>query len=100
MSVAGLHRLVDTYADGMAGRPGGLVFCANVQRALYASTVWEPLWADYDPAGPDDQPCLRHLPPSARGFQSGGHRNWVHHLKLLADRGIDHHAVWRGSRCA
>lgn len=94
MTVAGLQRLVDTYADAMAGRPGGLVFCANVQRALFASRAWEPLWADYDPAGPDDQPCLRHLPPQARGFHPGGHRNWVHHLKLLADRGIDHHAVW------
>ncbi len=94
MTIDGLRRLVDTYADGLAGRPAGLVFCANVQRALFDSQMWEPLWADYDPDGPDDQPCLRHLAPAACGFQPGGHRNWVHNLQLLAKRGIDHPAVW------
>lgn len=94
MTVAGLERLVDGYADAMAGRPGGLVFCANVQRALFDSKVWEPLWRDYDPQGGDDQPCLMHLSPAGRRFAPGSHRNWVHHLQLLAARGIDHLGTW------
>ena len=93
MSVAGLHSLVDTYAAGASVR--GVVFCANVQRALFDSQVWEPLWHGYDPHGPDDQPMFQFIKPEDRAFVPGKRgRWWVHNLWLLKERGLDHLAIW------
>lgn len=97
MSVAGLERLVDTYCDGT--RVAGVLFCANVQRALFDSRVWEPLYHGYDPDGGPDQPQFAFLAPKGRELvadQRG--RYWVHALWLLKQRGIDHLAVWL-ARC-
>jgi hypothetical protein len=83
MTEAGINALVDTYAEGT--QIGGLLFCVNVQRALFDSQVWEHLWDDYDPALGEDQPALR------RGH---GVKN---HL-LLRQRGLDQHRLWL-ARC-
>ncbi len=93
MTELGVRALVDRYADGTG--VAGLPLCVNVQRALFDSRVWEPLYVDYDPEGPDDQPCLCSLPAKARSMtpdQRG--RYWVHNLWLLKHRGVDHPAVW------
>lgn len=93
MSIEGLHSLVDTYANETSIK--GLLFCVNVQRALFDSKSWEPLFTGYDPEGPDDQPIFQFLPPTARSFIPGQRgRWWVHNLWLLAQRGIDHPQVW------
>ncbi len=68
MTEEGVRRLVDTYAE--TGTIKGLLFCANMQRALYDSDVWER-FSDIDDDGP-----------------------YVQNLKLLSKRGIDHFAVW------
>ncbi len=55
MTPAGVRALVDYYARF----PGvsALFFCANVQRALFASHAWERLYDGYNPeAGPDQRP--------------------------------------------
>ncbi|MEX2607296.1 MAG: hypothetical protein WD708_08125 [Kiritimatiellia bacterium] len=93
MSVEGLNSLVDTYAENSSVK--GVLFCVNVQRALFDSKAWEPLYAGYDPEGPDDQPMFRFLSPEARSLTPGKRgRWWVHNLWLLAERGIDHPQVW------
>jgi hypothetical protein len=79
MTEAGIRRLVDTYADGT--QVAGILFCVNVQRALFDSQVWETFWDGYDPALGEDQPALK------RGH---GVKN---HL-LLRERGLDQHAIW------
>lgn len=83
MSVEGLNRLVDTYAEGT--QVAGILFCVNVQRALFDSRVWEHFWDDYDPALGEDQPALK---------RTHGVKN---HL-LLRERGLDQHAIWL-ARC-
>ncbi|MDA3959368.1 MAG: hypothetical protein PF961_01155 [Planctomycetota bacterium] len=93
MTEAGCRALVDGYCDG--GGVAGLSFCVNVQRALFASRSWESLYVDYDPDGPDDQPCLQWLAPEDRSLGKPCHgRTWVHHLWLLEQRGVDHPAIW------
>ncbi len=97
MTRAGLESLVDTYAAGWG--TAGVLFCVNVQRALFDSKVWEPLYHDYDPTGPDSQPALAWLPEHQKAISVGNHgRNWVHNLWLLKDRGLDHPAIWL-ARC-
>ena len=93
MTVEGLNSLVDRYATdtGVAG----VLFNVNVQRALFDSRVWEPVWHGYDPEGPDDQLMLRFLSEKGRSLtpdQRG--RWWIHNLWLLKNRGIDHPKVW------
>ncbi len=97
MTEAGCRALVDRYVDagGENGGLAGLSFCANVQRALFPSQVWDRLWDGYDPDGADDQPALTWLAEKDRrlGAPNWG-RTWVHHLHLLEQRGVDHLAVW------
>ena len=93
MTDAGCRALVNKYADG--GGIEGLLFCANVNRALFDSQVWEPLYVDYDPDGPDDQPALAWLKPEEQKYALDTRgRVWVHNLWLLKERGVDHLAVW------
>lgn len=68
MTVEGCRRLVDNYAR--SGTITGILFCVNIQRALYDSDVWER---------------VRDISPDIRYSQ---------HLKLLSDRGVDHFKVW------
>lgn len=79
MSVEGLNRLVDTYVEGT--QVAGILFCVNVQRALFDSQVWEHFWDGHDPALGEDQPTLK---------RTHGVKN---HL-LLRERGLDQHAIW------
>ncbi len=83
MSVEGLNRLVDTYVEGT--QVAGILFCLNVQRALFDSQVWETFWAGYDPALGEDQPALKR-------------EHGVKHHLLLRERGLDQHAIWL-ARC-
>jgi hypothetical protein len=79
MSVEGLNRLVDYYVEETQVK--GILFCVNVQRALFDSQVWEKFWDDYDPALGEDQPTLK---------RTHGVKN---HL-LLRERGLDQHKIW------
>jgi hypothetical protein len=79
MSVEGIRRLVDSYAEGT--QVAGILFCVNVQRALFDSQVWERFWDGYDPALGENQPALK---------RTHGVKN---HL-LLRERGLDQHAIW------
>lgn len=94
MTVEGLQNLVDYYVKDT--QIGGLLFCTNLQKALYDSKVWEPLYADYDPDGGPDQPCLSKIKPEIRQILPGDHgRNWVHNLWVLnRQHGINHQQVW------
>lgn len=79
---------VDAYIDDLARAGIGAFFSnVNAMRANYASKVWETDWHGYDPAGPNDQPVLRHLPaasiaPTRRRLDSA---------KRLADLGVNFH---------
>ena len=68
MSVAGCRALVDFYAD--AGGVKGMLFCVNLQRALYDSEVWERF----------------------RDIEDGS--RYVAGLRLLSERKVDNFAVW------
>ncbi len=98
MTAAGCTALVDFYAR--FPEVVQLLFCANVQRALFDSQVWEPIYADYDPEGGPHQPALRWLEnPMDRELTLGSQgRFWIHNLWLLRQRGVDHLACFL-SRC-
>ena len=83
MKVQGLNRLVDTYVQNT--QVAGVLFCVNLQRALYDSQVWENFYSDYDPSLGEDQPCLRRT-------------HGVKNLMLLNERGINQYDVWL-ARC-
>ncbi|MBO7166212.1 MAG: hypothetical protein J6V88_01640, partial [Kiritimatiellae bacterium] len=68
MTVEGCRKLVDTYAR--TGTITGILFCVNMQRALYDSNVWERF---------KDQPT---------------DYSYQRHLRLLSDRGVDQFATW------
>ena len=68
MTVEGCRALVDRYAD--TGVCTGVLFCVNMQRALYDSDVWERF---------KDQPT---------------DYSYQRHLRLLSDRGVDQFKVW------
>ena len=79
MSADGVDRLVDFYAQG--SQLQGLLFCVNVQRALFPSKVWETFWNGYDPEKGADQPAAKRT-------------HGVHNLWLLQQRGIDQFERW------
>lgn len=68
MSVEGCQALVDFYAA--AGGVKGMLFCVNLQRALYDSQVWE------------------------RFRDIEGDSRYLNGLRLLAARKVDNFAVW------
>ena len=74
MTAEGLRRLVDVYADKSDVK--GILFCVNVQRALFDSKVWEH---------------FRDLPLEAR---EGEGLEQVANLRRLAADGIDQFEVW------
>lgn len=80
---------VDAFIDLLADSGvRTFISCVNAQKANYASKVWEPDWSHYDPAGPDDQPVLKHLSPA--GVKASRQR--LDAAKRLADLGINFHA--------
>ena len=98
MTAEGCDALVDFYARFPDVTQ--LLFCANVQRALFASRAWEPIYTGYDPEAGPDQPVLRFLDnPLDRELTLGSQgRYWLHNLYLLEQRGVDHLARWL-ARC-
>ena len=72
MTAEGCRRLVDTYYA--SGALGGMLFCVNMQMALYDSDVWERF---------KDQ-------KTDYSYQA--------HLRLLSDRKVDQFKEWLG-RC-
>jgi len=94
MTVAGLERLVDYYAEGT--QVAAVLFCCSMQKALFDSKTREPLYEGYDPDGGPDQPILKLLNQNHREVIPMDHaRNWVHNLWLLnRGRGINHLQVW------
>jgi hypothetical protein len=95
MSVAGLQKLVDAWLTPPSN-VAGMLFCTNVQRALFDSRAWEPLYHDYDPQRPiEQQPQFAFLPPRGQDLTPNVRgRYWVHQLWLLKQRGVNHLQVW------
>ena len=83
MTPEGVDRLVDTYAENT--QVAGILFCVNLQRALFDSKTWETFWADHDPRKGDDQPAIRR-------------EHGIHSHLLLRERGIDQFERWL-ARC-
>ena len=98
MTASGCDALVDFYAR--FPEVVQLLFCTNVQRALYNSQVWERVYDGYDPEAGPDQPVLQWLEsPADRELTLGSQgRYWIHNLWLLEHRGVDHLERWLG-RC-
>ena len=98
MSPEGCDALVDFYAQ--FEDVAQLLFCANVQRALFNSRSWERVYDGYDPDAGPDQPVLQWLEdPLDRELTLGSQgRFWIHNLWLLEQRGVDHLERWLG-RC-
>lgn len=84
MSAQEVHDYIDRLARAGVGT---FVSCGNAMKANFATQVWECEWSGYDPAGPDDQPVLRHLPPASIAPT----RNRLDAVKRLADLGVDFH---------
>ncbi len=70
MTEEGCRNLVRTYAR--FGEFKGILFCINVQRALYDSDVWERFKDQENPVQP----------------------KYPGNLRLLSERGVDQFAVW------
>lgn len=82
---------VASFIDQYAGtQVREILLSPNSQRTSFASKVWDPIWKDYDPNGPDDQPLLKSTPAESRA----GARKWVHTAWQLAQQGIDPYALW------
>ncbi len=81
--------VVDGLVDRMAARGVKILLInTNAQKTNYASDVWEPFWAGYDPDGPDNQPVLAKLPPS----RIKPTRRMLDSMLALARSGIDYPA--------
>ncbi len=78
---------VDQYAGTQVRE---LMLCPNAMRASYGSKVWDPIWHNYDPSGPDGQPLLASTAPAGRA----GVRGWIHTAWKLDQAGIDPYALW------
>ncbi len=78
---------VDGYAQGQVKE---LIFNPNAMRTSYGSKVWDPIWLNYDPNGPDDQPLFKSLPPKDREWP----RKWIHTAWQLHQDGIDPYRIW------
>lgn len=70
MTEEGCRNLVRTYAR--TGAIGGVLYCINLQRALFDSAAWERF----------------------RDVQGGEQHGYVDNVALLAKRGVDQFAVW------
>lgn len=77
MSIAGLEKLVDYYAQG--SQLGGLAFCVNMQRALFDSAVWETIVERMESRG---------------GTALATEVREIAGTAALLERGIDHFSVW------
>jgi hypothetical protein len=83
--------IVASWVDGYAKtQVRELLLNPQAMRTVYPSKVWDPIWKDYDPNGPDDQPLLKSLPPEGRK----GPRGWIHTAWQLFQDGIDPYRIW------
>ena len=98
MSREGCAALVDFYAQ--FPDVAALLFCVNVQRALFNSRSWERVYDGYDPDAGAAQPVLQWLEDRVdRELTLGSQgRYWIHNLWLLEQRGVDHVECWL-ARC-
>jgi hypothetical protein len=98
MTPEGCDRLVDFYAQ--FSDVAALLFCINVQRALFNSRSWERVYDGYDPEAGPNQPVLQWLENGIdRELTLGSQgRYWIHNLWLLEQRGVDHVERWL-ARC-
>lgn len=83
---------VDQYANTGVKE---LMLCTNAQRVNFDSRVWDPLWHNYDPNGPDDQPLFASMTDPKQRTRA---RRWVDSVYNLNKAGIDVYAIWIG-RC-
>lgn len=104
MTAEGVDALVDYYAQ--FPDLAALMFCTNVQTALFNSQSWERLYDGYDPELGRDQPVLDWIkerpggdPELDRELTLGSQgRYWIHNLWLLEHNGVDHPERWL-ARC-
>ncbi len=89
-----VNKVIDFYAQ--SGQTKAVMLCTNVQRALFDSAVWQPLWDGYEPDGDENQPFLQWIEdPKEKTLEVPNHgRLWVHNLWLLKERKIDHLKLW------
>ncbi len=82
---------VASWVDGYAKtQVKELLLNPQAMRTVYPSKVWDPIWKDYDPDGPDDQPLLNSLQPKDQKEI----RKWIHTAWQLFQDGIDPYRVW------
>jgi len=86
MTVEGCQELVDHYVSPQMKE---LIFNPNAMRTSFPSKVWEPIWADYDPNGPEVQEALKN-----RDLWKNFAKLWPHNARLLAEKGIDAYKIW------
>lgn len=97
VSAESLRALVDLYTTDT--QVGQILFCVNLQKALFDSQAWQPLFDGYDPEALGAQDMFAWLPPHQRRLDTcnQGVRQ-VHNLWSMAQRGLDHLAIWL-ARC-
>ncbi len=90
MNIEGLRELVDNYASSQMKE---ILFCANAMRVNVKpiNPYWQPIWAGYEPDGPDSQPLFKG---SETDNAVNKPRRWVHNAWLLNQKGIDPYEVW------
>jgi len=94
MTVEGLKEMVDNYTSPQMKE---LVFNPCAQRVSYATKVWTPYWAGFDPKVGVDQPMInKHFgtdPDTTIADREGMHRLLLN-TWTLNEKGIDPYAVW------
>ncbi len=90
MTIEGLKELVDHYASVQMKE---ILFCPNAMRVNFRPTnpYWQPIWAGYDPDGPDSQPLFKGVETDNAVNKP---RRWVHNAWLLDQKGINPYEVW------
>ena len=84
MTEEGVRNWVRQYANTQVKE---LLLNPNFSRALYKSEVWEPIWVNYDPDGPDVQPAISTDPDF--DTNSDWNRTAVHNAYILNKRGVN-----------
>lgn len=89
MNEEGLRRWIRSYAGSQIG---DMVFNPNGQRTSYRSDVWDYLADGYDPNNPENYKFFSKL--ATRAWQGEWESDIPHHLWMLEQQGLDHHAIW------
>ncbi len=83
MTLAGVQRHVDTFADTQVS---ALLINTNANRVSYASDVWDPHWAGFDPEQDESQPFLAGDRPESRAEKY----RWIANMHALHASGVDY----------